>query len=102
MPTLNDRFLKNWSDTRRLGIKRYMLMEGSIFGVLVFVITRLISLWEVTIVEAFFTSDAFYMLVWYEFGGIFVYAPVMWWYNERMYQKHIDTIDDQSTSESDS
>jgi hypothetical protein len=97
---LNERFLKNWSDTRRLGLKRYMLIEGSIFGVLIFVITRLISLWEVTVVEAFFTSNAFYLLAWYVFGGILVYAPVMWWYNERMYQKYIETIDDQSKSKS--
>jgi hypothetical protein len=88
MATLNERFLKTWSETRKRGLKYYMLVEGSIFGVLVFIITGLISLWDLSFIEAFFTLDAFYMMITYVLGGILLYAPLMWWYNERMYRKY--------------
>lgn len=53
MATLNERFLKTWAETRQRGLKYYMLVEGSIFGVLVFIITGLLSLWDVSFKEAF-------------------------------------------------
>jgi hypothetical protein len=88
MATLNERFLKTWSDTRKRGLKFYMLVEGTIFGLLVFIITGLVSLWDLSFKEAFFTLDAFYMMITYVLGGILLYAPMMWWYNERMYRKY--------------
>ena len=88
MATLNERFLKTWSETRKRGLKYYMLVEGTIFGLLVSIITGLVSLWDVSFKEAFFTLDAFYMMIAYVLGGILIYAPLMWWYNERMYRKY--------------
>ncbi len=88
MATLNERFIQTWSETRKRGLKYYMLVEGSIFGVLVFIITGLISLWDLSFKEAFLTLDAFYMMITYVLGGILLYAPLMWWYNKRMYRKY--------------
>lgn len=88
MATLNERFLRTWSDTRKRGLRFYMLVEGTIFGLLVFIITGLVSLWDLSFKEAFFTLDAFYMMITYVLGGILLYAPMMWWYNERMYRKY--------------
>lgn len=65
-----------------------MLVEGSVFGVLVFIITGLISLWDISFKDAFLTIDAFYMMLAYVLGGILVYSPAMWWYNERMYKRY--------------
>jgi hypothetical protein len=96
---MNDRFMSTWSVTRRRGIKYYMLVEGSIFGFLVFVITGLISLWDITFKEAFFTVDAFYTMLAYILGGIFVYSPAMWWYNERMFKKYSDSSDGYSETD---
>lgn len=97
MATMNERFLKTWSETRKRGLKYYMFVEGSIFGILVFILTGLISLWEVSFIEAFFTSDAFYMMVAYVFGGILIYSPAMWWYNERMYKRYTESNQSDST-----
>ncbi len=100
MPTLNERFLKTWAETRLRGLKYYMLVEGSIFGVLVFIITGLVSLWDVSFKEAFFTIDAFYMMVAYVLGGILLYSPAMWWYNERMFKRYSEIKQNQSDSDS--
>ncbi len=94
MARLNDRFLRTWSETRQRGLKYYMFVEGLIFGILVFIVTGLISLWHLSITEAFFTMDAFYMMITYILGGIFIYSPIMWWYNERLYRKYVATVSD--------
>lgn len=98
MATLNERFLKTWAETRQRGLKYYMLVEGSIFGVLVFIITGLLSLWDVSFKEAFLTIDAFYMMLAYVLGGILIYSPAMWWYNERMYKRYSESNQSDSTS----
>lgn len=75
-----------------------MLVEGSIFGVLVFVITGLISLWDISFKDAFLTINAFYMMLAYILGGILIYSPAMWWYNERMYKRYSESNQSDSTS----
>lgn len=100
MTRLNDRFLQTWVETRSRGLKFYMFVEGTIFGVLVFIITGLVSLWDKTFIEAFLTMDSLYMMMAYILGGIFVYSPAMWWYNERMFKKYAESESSHSNSDS--
>lgn len=88
MSVRNQKFLDNWKSSREGGFKRFMIVEGGIFGTLLFVLLLIYNLFTETLPHPALSVDTFYMFIWYILSGIFIYAPIMWWYNERLFKKH--------------
>lgn len=89
MAVQNPKFIQNWEESRKGGLKRFMLLEGSIFGVLLFVLLLIYYWFTDSLQFSILSFDTFYMFIWYVLGGIFIYSPAMWWYNERLYKRHL-------------
>jgi hypothetical protein len=88
MADRNSKFIQNWEESRKGGLKRFMLLEGSIFGVLLFILLLIYYWFTESLQFQILSIDTFYMFIWYVLGGIFIYSPAMWWYNERLYKKN--------------
>ncbi len=81
------KFYQTWTSTRVRGFRYYMLVEGSIFGLLLSLVLLAVNAFKSSFAEAFLTTDAFYQTGLNVLLGIFIYAPVMWWVNERIFQR---------------
>src|SRR5690606_11607363 len=85
----DEKFVKNWEQSRRLGRIKYGIIHGSIFAVLVITFVKIMT---------YLTGESDVLFSWRavpEYGigislGIIFFASFMWWLNERMYKTRIE------------
>lgn len=85
----DEKFVKNWEQSRRLGRIKYGMIHGSIFAVLVITFVK-ITTYLIGENDTLFSWNA---LTEYGVGillGILFFSSFMWWLNERMYKTRIE------------
>ena len=80
------RFVKQWEANRKLGRMRYAVLQGSGFGLILFLFTGLYSLWEKPFAQVFLSTRSFIVLLFWIACGIIGFASLMWPMNEYFYR----------------
>ncbi|MBK9565330.1 MAG: hypothetical protein WAT22_14745 [Saprospiraceae bacterium] len=84
------KFKEIWEKRQVQGRLRYGIVNGSLFGFMVFVIINLFSLKEKTFQDVYFTYPALSQLLTMVLAGIIGYSTLKWWMNQNIYKKIID------------
>jgi hypothetical protein len=90
---LNDqdkKFKETWEKRQIKGRWHYGLVNGSIFGFVVFVVINLFKLQDQSLSEVYFTAVALSQMLTMVLAGIIGYSTIKWWMNENIYKKIID------------
>ncbi|MFN3554812.1 MAG: hypothetical protein ACK4VN_02480 [Bacteroidales bacterium] len=83
----DERFVKNWSYTRKMGRFRYALTHGFVFGLILFLFTGLYGLWEKSFSEVFLSLRSGLVFLFWVAGGVVAYGTTFWPINEYLYKK---------------
>ncbi|MCF6243014.1 MAG: hypothetical protein L3J74_16940 [Bacteroidales bacterium] len=79
-------FIKNWEETRKLGRRRYALVEGALFGFIIAAVPIFIGI-LVKSAEWNIQKYWVYYLGFSVLGGMLAYWFVFWPMNEYFYKK---------------
>ncbi len=79
-----------WEKRQQKGRWHYGLVNGSIFGFVVFIIINLFSLKDQALTDVYFTSAALSKMLTMVLAGIVGYSTIKWWMNENIYKKIIE------------
>jgi len=83
-----EKFIKNWKETRKRGRLRYAFVEGSIFGFLmIFIQIVLISVSKTA--DDYLNQNYVLAIIIIIAGGIVAYGFIFWPMNEYFYKKKI-------------
>lgn len=81
------KFIQDWKETRKYGWIKFSLIHGSIFGIITFILTKLLTLiFEPSSGLLLNQGLHIEILVWL-IGGILMYGPIMWKLNEYLFEK---------------
>lgn len=83
----NSKFINQWRETRELGQLNHILTNGLAVAFLSFIIVNLNLIWTNSFAETFFTKYTIYNILISFMLGAFIYAPLVWYNNERLYKK---------------
>ncbi len=75
----------NWQETRKIGRWKFSIAYGISFGLFIFFFNLLHFLFTSTDLITFLFTIEFLLIS--ILGCIFVYYTLMWWIQERLYQK---------------
>ena len=68
----------------------YGLVNGSVFGLAVFVILNLLNLKDLPFTEVYLTASAISQMLTMVTAGIIGYSTIKWWMNKKIYNKIIE------------
>ena len=87
MQTSNQKFVRQWEETRKLGRFKYALTHGLGFGLILFLFTGIFNLWEKPFSEVFLSLRSAIVFLFWIAAGIIGYAVLMWPMNEYFFRK---------------
>ncbi len=87
MEDRNEQFTNKWDMIRSKGRMRYAVVNGGLFGLVIYVIVSLLKLGEYSFEEIFFTPNALREAASWVFGGMLSYGTIVWWMNEKAYKR---------------
>ena len=76
----------NWSETRKIGKRKYALSHGVVFAVLIFGFNLALMVFDASYRKNFTVSDMFNFLFIALVIGIFGHYTLMWWVQEKLDQ----------------
>lgn len=79
------KFIESWSETRKMGMKKYMLFHGGTWGLLSVVLIQIFGLTTSSFEAAFFSRDFAIKVILFVISGILFYGLVIWKTNEKRY-----------------
>jgi hypothetical protein len=86
MKESDKKFLATWEETRKKGLLHYILINGVIWGAVVFLFATLFDLTEKSFAEAYLSLKALGKFASFLVAGVFFYSPTMWWYYNWRYK----------------
>ena len=81
------KFIESWGKTRKMGMKKFMLLVGGLWGVLTAILMQIFKLNEMSFKEAFFSEEFAIQLIIFLIFGILLFGLIMWKINEKKYHK---------------
>jgi len=84
--TRNEKFMQKWEETRKGGRLRYALTEGAVFGMILFLIPLILSIFSKSF-EIYATNNLAYFLAFSLLSGVACYWLVFWPMNNYFYKK---------------
>lgn len=87
MKPRDQKFIESWSKTRKMGMTKFMLLFGGIWGVLTAVILQLFKLNEMSFQEAFLSLKFAVQFIIFLVTGVLIFGLVLWKMNENKYSK---------------
>ena len=80
-----EKFVNSWAKTRKMGMIKFMIFSGGLWGVLTACIMQMFELREMSFKDAFFSSKFAVQLSIFIIIGIVIFGLVMWKINEKKY-----------------
>ena len=87
MKPKDKKFIDNWGKTRKMGMKKFMIVVGGLWGVLTAIFMQFFELLDTNFKETFFSKDFLIQLIIFIVSGIFLFGLIMWRINEKKYLK---------------
>ena len=87
MDDRQQQFIQRWENIRAKGRLRYAIVNGGLFGLVIFVLVSLVKLGEHSFSSIFLSPDALQEAVSWVVGGILSYGTIVWWMNEKAYDR---------------
>ena len=87
MKPKDKKFIDNWGKTRKMGMKKFMIVVGGLWGVLTAIFMQFFELLDTSFKEAFFSKDFIIQLIIFIISGILLFGLIMWRINEKKYLK---------------
>jgi len=91
MKPSDQKFVRQWAETRKMGRFKYALIYGLGFGLILFLFTGIYNLWEKPFTEVFFSIRSAIVFLFWVTTGIIGYAVLMWPVNEYFFRKKQDS-----------
>ena len=85
MTKKEQKFVTSWAKTRQIGMMKFMIFSGGLWGVLTASIIQMFALSEMSFKDAFFSSKFAVQLSIFIVIGIVIFGLVMWKINEKKY-----------------
>lgn len=81
------KFIESWSKTRKVGMTKFMIFSGGLWGVVTAVVMQLFELGEMTFREAYFSQNFAIQLLLFIIIGTLLFGLAMWKINEKRFLK---------------
>ena len=91
MQPSDQKFVRRWTETRKLGRFKYALIHGLGFGLILFLFTGIYNLWEKPFGEVFLSIRSAIVFLFWIATGIIGYAVLMWPVNEYLFRRKQDS-----------
>lgn len=86
----DQKFVRQWAVTRKMGRIKYAFVHGIIFGLILFLFTGIYNLFEKPFGEVFLTLRSAIVCLFWMVSGIIGYAVLMWPVNEYFFRKRTE------------
>ena len=87
MKPSDQKFVRQWAETRKMGRFKYALIYGLGFGLILFLFTGIYNLWEKPFTEVFFSIRSAIVFLFWVTAGVIGYAVLMWPVNEYFFRR---------------